>query len=76
MSYLEEEFRLALVQYRDTPDYRNDGSAVGFRRGLLAGFKIAVLAYGIWKDGRQRLGAQETPTQDIVKEATEVLQHL
>lgn len=39
-----------------------------FEAGLLAGFKIAVHAYGIWQNGSQRIGASDKTIQGCMEE--------
>jgi hypothetical protein len=75
-AYLREEFSMAIAMWRknETAQIETEGQA--FKRGLYAGFKIAVMAFGIWKSGRQIIGAQETPVQEACSDAMAVTEEL
>ena len=62
MSYLSEAI-----------EYEKSRNASGsddweFNQGLLAGFRIAVQAYGIWRNGSQRIGASDKTIQECREE--------
>lgn len=64
MSYIKEQLEIALDQ--KFPDKQHVFQRDAFEEGLKKGFEIALLTYGIWKDGTQVIGCQETPVRQII----------
>jgi len=64
VSYIKEQFEMA----RDSvyPNSCHETHIAAFDEGLKRGFTIAIKAYGIWKDGRQVIGCQDTPVKEII----------
>ena len=61
MTYIKEQFNFARINHKFRGDAYGD-----FDAGLEEGFKIALKTYGIWKDGTQRIGAQEERVREII----------
>lgn len=58
--YLATSFRIAVQQFlRGEGAGRDVQPKDAFERGMLQGFAVAVNAFGIWKDGMQRIGASD-----------------
>ena len=67
MSYISDEIRMAQAAFKRAEPDTSAFVYGAFLQGLLTGFKIAILAYGVWKSGTQVIGCQEERVQDIIK---------
>lgn len=73
--YLATSFRIAIAQFHKREDRGQDLLPTdAFSRGMLQGFAIAVNAFGIWKDGCQRIGAQDLNIPEAVQMAIDSLE--